>query len=291
MEILLIVLIVVAILWFVVKPRWAPKPPDTSEWTGKASKMSKQATDKASQMSKQATDKARQASKQATAKAGQMYKGWCGGFKFRSDTRELGKQFQQWVTDAALPKRAALASTLPAQTESFAAWLSGLSGKELEQFTERIARYCATVNFDLGWLNDAQVSHEPELKQAVEDAVLMYSLGAWRADSIQQDVRVFLAYRAWRAQPNRHKEFGLQLHQVLIERGLVPVPSELYLAPEKERLLYATAAICKVADENPAAFHLALRQLAGAPESPAPAVETPAPAPAAPAPVVTTTAS
>jgi len=275
MEILLIVLIVVAILWFVVKPRWAPKPPDTSEWTGKASQMSKQATDKASQMSKQATDKARQASKQATAKAGQMYKGWRGGFKFRSDTRELGKQFQQWVTDAALPKRTAFAGTLPAQTESFAAWLSGLSSKELEQFTERIARYCATVNFDLGWLNDAQVSHEPELKQAVEDAVLLHSLGAWRASNVQRQAQVVLTYQAWLANPKRHQKFGQELHGVLIERGLVTVPSELYLAPEKERQAQAATAIRHVAAENPAAFRLALRQLVGAPEpDPAPAAPT-----------------
>ncbi|MBI4788807.1 MAG: hypothetical protein HY782_17380 [Chloroflexi bacterium] len=245
MFILLTVLILFAIFWFVVKPRWMPGAPDAAAWMDKASR----------------------ASKQATAKAGQMYKGMRGRFKFRSDTRELAKQFKQWVADAALPKRAALSNSLPAQTESFAAWLGGLADEELEQFTAKVAQYCATVNFDLAWLNDPQVNREPELKQAVEDAVLMYSLGAWRADSVQQDVRVFMAYRAWRADPQRHKEFGQQLHQVLIERGLATVPSELYLAPEKERLANATSAICEVADENPAAFHLALRQLASAPES------------------------
>ena len=255
-------LILLALLWFfVIKPRRAGKSSDAAEWADKASK----------------------ASKQASAKAGQMYKGMRGRFKFRSDTRELAKQFKQWVTDAALPKRVALSSSLPAQTEGFAAWLSGLSEQELGQFTERIAQYCASVNFDIAWLNDAQVSREPELKQAVEDAVLMHSLGAWRADSVQQDVKIFLEYRAWRADPKRHKQFGQQLHQVLIERGLVTVPSELYLAPEKERQEQATTAICKVADEDAAAFYLALRQLAGAPETvplaaptSASAVETPA---------------
>jgi hypothetical protein len=278
MYILLTILILFAIYWFVVKPHWGTKPPDTSEWRGRAS-----------QMSKQATDKARQASRQATAKAGQMYKGVRGGVKFRSDTRELATQFKRWVLESTLAQR----SSLPAATENFAAWLSRLSDKELEQFTEGVARYCASVNFDLGWLNDAQVSREPELKQAVEDAVLLHSLGAWRANSVQQDVRIFMAYRDWRASPNRRKEFGQQLHQVLIERGLVTVPAELYLAPEKERLTHATAAICKAADENPAAFHLALRQLAGAPApvpAPAPAVETPTSTPAAPASAVTTAA-
>jgi hypothetical protein len=212
------------------------------------------------------------ASKKKPAKVSQVYQGWGGGFRFRSDTRELAKQIKQWVADAASPKRVALSATLPAQTENFAGWLNGLTDKELEQFAAKVARYCAAVNFEIGWLNNAQVSREPELKQAVEDAVLMSALGAWRADSVQQDVTVFLTYHAWRAKPNQHKEFGQELHQVLTERGLVTIPAELYLAPEKERLTQARTAICQVADKNPAAFNLVLRQLAGAPASPAPVV-------------------
>jgi predicted nucleic acid-binding Zn-ribbon protein len=242
--ILLTALIILAILWFFVKPRWARNAPDTSAQKTMS----------------------RRAFKPATAKPGQMYKGLRGPFKFRSDTRELAKQFQQWGADAALPKRIQLYDTLPTSGETFALWLRGLAGKELEQFTERVARYCGAVNLDIGWLNDAQVRRSPELKQAVEDAVLMYSLGAWRADSVQQDARIFLAYRDWRDNPNRHKQFGQELHGVLVQRGLVTVPRELYLAPEKERLAQATTAICEVADGNPAAFHTALRQLAGIPE-------------------------
>ncbi len=210
--------------------------------------------------------------KKKSAKLGQPYQGWGGGFRFRNGTRELAKQLKQWIADAASPKRVALSTTLPAQTENFAGWLNGLTDKELEQFAATVARYCAAVNFDLGWLNNAQVSREPELKQAVEDAVLMSALGAWRADSVHQDVTVFLTYHAWRAKPNQHKEFGQALHQVMIERGLVTVPSELYLAPEKERLAQAATAICQVADKNPAVFNLVLRQLAGAPAEPAPVV-------------------
>ena len=285
MYILLVALLIVAILWFVLKPGWAPKPPDTSEWTGKASQMSKQATGKASEMSKQVTGRASQMSKQATgkasqmskdatarasqvskdttAKAGQMYQGLRGWFKLRGDTRDLAKQFKQWVSESALAQRVELYNTLPASAEGFAIWLSGLSDKELERFTQKVAHFCATLNFDIAWLSDAQVSREPELKQAVEDSVLLYSLAAWRANNVQQDVTSFLAYQAWAANPNRHKTFGQELHAVLIQRGLVTVPPELYLAPEQERLEQATTAIRKVADEHPAAFRAALHQVAG----------------------------
>ena len=81
--ILLTALIILAILWFFVKPRWARNAPDTSAQKTMS----------------------RRAFKPATAKPGQMYKGLRGPFKFRSDTRELAKQFQQWGADAALPKR------------------------------------------------------------------------------------------------------------------------------------------------------------------------------------------
>ena len=263
MYLLLLALLIVVVLWFVMKPGWAPKPPDTSQWTGKASQMSKDATGKASEMSKQETGKASQVSKDATAKAGQMYQGVRGWFKIRSDTRDLAKQFKQWVSDAAPAKRSELYSTLPASAEGFAIWLSGLSEKDLESFTRRVAQFCASLNFDLAWLTDAQVSREPELKQAVEDTVLLYSLAAWRANNVQQDVTSFLAYQAWSANPNRHKAFGQELYQVLIQRGLVTVSPELYLAPEQERQEQATAAIRKVADEHPAAFRAALHQVAG----------------------------
>lgn len=265
MFLLLAALVVVALLWFVVKPAWAPKPPDTTEWTEKASKASKQATARASE-----------ASKQAGAKAGQMYQGLRGRFKFRSDTRELAKQFKQWVSEAALAKRVDLYNTLPASADGFTIWLGGLSDKDLELFTQKVTRFCATLNFDIAWLNDPQVRREPELLQAVEDAVLLYSLAAWRANNVQQDVKSFLAYRAWLAKPNQHKAFGQKLHQVLVESGWVTVPSELYLASEKERLAQAIAAIRKVADENPPALHVALRQVSANGES----LPAPAPAPA-----------
>jgi hypothetical protein len=273
MYILLAALVVVGVLWFVLKPAWAPKPPDTSKWTGKASQASRQATAKAGEISKD-----------ATAKAGQVYQGLRGRLKFRSDTRELAKQFKQWVSEAAPAKRVELYNTLPASAEGFAIWLGSLSDKDLERFTQGVARFCATLNFDIAWLTDPQVSREPELKKAVEDAVLLYSLTTWRANNVQQDVKGFFAYQAWLGNPKRHSAFGQQLLGALIQRGAVTVTPELYLAPEKERVTHATTAIRKVADEDHAAFLAALRQVVGGGETApaAPVAEVPpAPEPAA----------
>lgn len=282
MYILLAALLVVLVLWLVLKPGWAPQPPDTSAWTGKARQASEQATTKARQASEQASIRARQASEQATAKAGQMYQGLRGRFKFRADTHELAKQFKVWVADAT-PQRDELYNTLPASADGFAIWLSGLADKDLERFTQRVARFCASLNFDLAWLNDPQVGHKPELKKAVEDAVLLYSLAAWRANNVQQDVTAFLAYQAWLGNPKRHKTFGQELHQALVQQGLVTVPAELYLAPERERLAQAMTAIRHIADENPTAFNAVLRQVVGVEPVATPASPAPVPAIAEPA--------
>ena len=263
---ILLAVLIVAVLWFVLKPKWAPKPPDTAAWSGKASQASKQVSVKASA-----------ASKQASAKAGQMYQGLRGRLRFRSHTHDLAQQFKQWVAEAAPGSRAELYNTLPASADGFAAWLNGLSQKELEQFTKKVARFCESLNFNLAWLTDAQVGREPELKRAVEDTILLYSLTTWRADSVQQDVKGFLAYQAWQARPNRHKAFGQQLLGHLIHNGVVTVSPDQYLASEKERKAHATAAIRKVADENRDALRVALRQVvAGAPAAPAPAPPAPA---------------
>ncbi|MDE3091922.1 MAG: hypothetical protein KGJ80_21325, partial [Chloroflexota bacterium] len=244
-----------------------------------------QAATKAGEVSKQVTTQATQVSKQATSQAGQMYQGLRGQFKLRRDTRDLSKQFKQWVAEAALPKRAELYGSLPTSAEGFGIWLSGLSDKELEQFTQRVAQFCASLNFDLAWLTEAQVSREPELRQAVEDTVLLYSLAAWRANNVQQEVTTFLAYQEWLANPNQHKTFGQELHQALIQRGLVTVPPDLYLASEQERVEQAAIAIRKVADEHPAAFRAALHRVtkgsngepaAAAPETLTPPAEMPA---------------
>lgn len=274
---LLLTLIVLVILWFVLRPAWAPKPPDTSALT-----------DRASNVSKQATTRVQEVSGQATNRAGQMVQGVRGQLRLGGGTGDLTKQFVQWVSEAALPKRVELYNTLPASAEGFAIWLSGLSAKEQEEFTKKVAQFCKTLKFDLAWLMDPQVSRDPDLKKAVEDTVLLYSLAAWRANNVQQEVTSFLAYRDWLADPNRNKAFGQKLHQALIKQGLVAVPPELYLASEKERMDQAVKAIHKVADENPSGFHLALLQVNGVTESTAapaaaPATEASLSAPATPA--------
>ena len=228
-------ILVVVLLAFVVWPWWQSRSSSAS-----------------------AQDKPKSASKKKSAKPKPLYNGIRGNFKFRNDTRELVKRFKQWSAEPNAVQNTQLVATLPASVTDFAVWLGGLSIADLDQFAQRVARQCATVNFDPGWLYDSQVGNDPHFRQAVEDAVMAYSLGTWYANGAQQDLRVFLEYRAWLGNPSRHQDFGQVLTQVMIEQGLIAMPADLYLASEKERNDYAVSAVSKVLTEKPAEFYAAL---------------------------------
>jgi hypothetical protein len=209
-----------------------------------------------------AQDKQKSASKKKSAKPKPLYSGIRASFKFRNDTRELVKRFKQWSAEPDAAQHTQLVADMPASITDFAVWLGGLSIADLDQFAQRIARQCATVNFDPGWLYDSQVSNDPHFRQAVEDSVIAYSFGTWYANGAQQDLRVFLEYRAWLGNPSRHQEFGQVLTQVMIEQGLIAMPADLYLASEKERNDYAVSAVSQVMAENPGEFYAALHRIA-----------------------------
>jgi hypothetical protein len=128
-------------------------------------------------------------------KAGETYQGLRGRFKFRKDTRELARQFRQWVAETPASRRAELFSNLPTSADGFSQWLNALPEDKLEEFTQQVARFCATLKFDIAWLNDPQVSREPELKKAVEDAVLLYSIASWRASTVQVEAGLIRSRR------------------------------------------------------------------------------------------------
>jgi len=255
---ILIALGAVIVLWFVVKPSWAPKPPERSEIGEKAGELTKNATEKASSLSKSVTNRAGKISKAAGDRAGELYGGLRGRWKLVTDKRNLAKQYKQWVGDSAFASRTKLYAGMPQKAEEFSGWLAKLEPKEIEAFSNKVALFCAGLNFDLAWLTSTQLDQDPELKQTVEDSILLYSLAYWRATQVQRDVKSFLAFQAWSAAPKQHKKFTYQLYNVLLEKGMATVSPTLYLASEKERFDEAVKAIRKAAEEDRGAFLKAL---------------------------------
>ena len=233
---ILLVIVLAIGAWFLFKPAWAPKPDKVQAEVEKNFRL-------------------------AADKAGKMYKGVSGKLKLRRDKSELAKHFKDWVANASLNKQARLYDGLPDAAEGFAAWLATLSPQETEAFCDEVARFTASLGFDLAWLVDDKLNGQPELKQAIEDAVALYSIAAWRANTVQSRVRAFLAFQQWLAYPNRHRALGQKLYGELVRQGLVMTSPDLYLAPEKERTAAAIRAIKELAEAKPAAFNAVLAEI------------------------------
>ncbi|MCB0162754.1 MAG: hypothetical protein KDI79_00920 [Anaerolineae bacterium] len=229
MLIIVVLLIVFGVIWY-LEPKWA---------------------------SQESRDKASTAITTNTKDAYSKSKGWLGQFRlpFRKDKDEVAAQFKQWLGQSDVAKRSQLYKQLPADAAEFAAWVDGLSDEELNKFVANLAAVCQAQDFELAWLVDPKTPDN--LKRAVEDAVILHGLAAWKA----RDIKPLLAFKAWQAAPNKpeNRAFAQKLYNKLAEAGLVTTPSDLVLATEQERQQHVAEAIDKAAAEKEATF-LALVQ-------------------------------
>ncbi|MCW5849358.1 MAG: hypothetical protein KIT87_04720 [Anaerolineae bacterium] len=234
-------LLLILVLWVLVSPSWAPAPTRLRNVGARAEG----------------------ASKSAATRGQQVYEGIRGRLKFRNDKKDLAQRFRQWATEAGAA-RGRLATGIPGWADGFAAWLNGLSDKEAVEFSQDVARFCANQNFNIAWLNDPQINADPLLKQAVEEAVLLYGVAAWRADQVQGDVQGLLKLKAFLAKPNTrdNKAFGQALFNALASSNLVGIPAALMTAAEKERLDYMKRTIEQVSQRYPDDFSQVLRRVA-----------------------------
>lgn len=248
--ILLVVVLAVG-AWLYFKPAWAPKPDKVQADAEKNLRL-------------------------AADQAGKMYQGVSGKLKLRRDKVELAKKFKEWVSGASLDQTQLYAG-LPTAAEGFAAWLAALSPQETEAFCDKVARFTASLGFDLAWLVDDKLDDQPELKQAIEQAVALYSIAAWRANTVQRQMRAFLAFQQWLAKPSQNRALGQKLYSQLIKQGLVLTSPDLYLATEKERQAEAVRAIKQVAADKPAAFNAVLYDIVNPKPPSAPSLPNPEP--------------
>ncbi|MCB0170986.1 MAG: hypothetical protein KDJ97_10585 [Anaerolineae bacterium] len=229
MLIIAILLIVFGVIWY-LEPKWA---------------------------SQESRDKATTAVTTNTKDAYSKSKGWLGQFRlpFTKEKDPVATQFKQWLSQSDLSKRSQLYKKLPADAAEFATWVDGLSDEDLNKFVNDLSSVCRAQNFELAWLVDPKTPDN--LKQAVEDAVILHGLAAWKA----RDIQPLLAFKAWQAAPNKpeNRAFAQKLYNKLAEAGLVTTPSDLVLATEQERQEHVAEAIDKAAAEKEATF-LALVQ-------------------------------
>jgi hypothetical protein len=161
------------------------------------------------------------------------------------------EKFKEWLNGQTLGQEGELYEKLPAHAQGMMAWLATLSDKEMQSFTDQVARFAESLGLKLEWLLNNQLDAYPSLKQAIEEAVALYSISAWRAHNVREDVKAFRAYQDWLAHPSREQALQQKLYSELVRQGLVTTTPELYLASGKDRDAEAVRAIKQVAETRP----------------------------------------
>ncbi len=194
-----------------------------------------------------------------------LYKGWRTRLGRGGAKKDMVQRFKEWLVGARLTGREELYTNLPAQAQSFLTWLTeGVSASESKTFTQQVAAFCGTMHFNLEWLTDPDLAKDPQLAQALGDAVTLYSLASWKANQAQADIKVFAAWKAWQQDPlgKEQRDLTQKLFARLVEQNLSSPPSpQLFLAGEKDRLAYAVQAIRQVGDSNMPAIKAILKEL------------------------------
>jgi|GEM_PF-2898383 len=177
-----------------------------------------------------------------------MFGSWGGGPK-----SILPQQLKEWVVASSLANNEKFALNFPQMGHDFTAWLNKLPPEELASFTQKVADFCISLNFELNWLVDPKVKVDEQLKLALKETVILYSLAHWRVAQAQDNIKAFAIFHNWQKNPTtkEHKILSQLLFGELVAQKVIPQPPPtLFLAPEDERENYIIKAINQTAEEN-----------------------------------------
>jgi hypothetical protein len=205
-------------------------------------------------------DRSREPEEKVATRASQTAAGAYKNLKipFIGKKKDKGLQVSEWLTEK---------DRTPAPSAKFKHWLSALSVDEMKSFEKALADFCTSRAFDLGWLMRDDINQDDEMQAALEAAVFNFSQAYWKAAAAQDSIEAFSVYQSWKANPKKgpNKQFGQQLFNLLLQKGLATAPPELFLAEEKERDAYVNKAIMEVASVSPAAFNTAVKEVVATP--------------------------
>lgn len=176
------------------------------------------------------------------------------------DYRKMAQMFKEWLPTLAK----ADGPVKKAEANAALGWLTDLPEDETESFVRGLYSCCSSFNFDLEWLIDPKTNEivDEQLKQIMGEIVLLYCLAGWKADQMQDGIKVFVNLQKWLAKPfaKQYEEFNKQLFTKLVVEGLATAPPlELFLAPEEEREAYSMQAIKDLIGEENQRFYEILK--------------------------------
>ena len=164
----------------------------------------------------------------------------------------VATQFRLWL--------AAALGTEPALHH----WLMSLSDEQLNALAMHIERFTREMGFELSWLLNQEVTQQPALARALTTVVLDYCRACHHAVTLQEELEVYKALRAYQENPNsvQNREFGQALFGRLLEQGLISIKVADHLAlPEPQRRQQIVDLISQVAAEKQATLQRIVKEM------------------------------
>lgn len=206
-----------------------------------------------------ATDRTRDWAGTATDKT----RDWAGSARewLRLGRPKSTDRFVTWVAD------------LSGMGEAFKTWVEGLAPHQVEEFAQGAASFASGLGVELAWLLDGKMDEDADLKQEIEDAMVLYCQGYWKAALVQEDTETFAAFLAWQDDPKKHRDLSQRLFARLVEDGTIATSPDLYLASEKERWDHIVQSLRDFAGRDRSAFLALFKQVRATPTTAEPAPE------------------
>lgn len=143
-------------------------------------------------------------------------------------------------------------------------WLMSLSDEQLNALAMHIERFTREMGFELNWLLNQEVTQQPTLARALTTVVLDYCRACHHAVTLQEELEVYKALRAYQENPNsvQNREFGQALFGRLLEQGVISIKVADHLAlPEPQRRQQITEMISQVAAEKQATLQRIVQEM------------------------------
>lgn len=209
----LLIIAIAFLFWMIAKPEWMPSPPKNE--------LSKKLDERVAWVKENSAGWAAKASVLTKKKKGQ------------------GALLKQWIQNEDLPQIAGLSPAQIALLEELKGWIMAKSDPEADLFTSELMTFCEKNHVDLFWLLEDKGT--ADMYTTLTGLVLYYGI----AEKEREWAIPSSTLRAWEDAPNAksNRNFGNKLYVKLVNKGMIKVPAEILLAPDKERLAHQVSAI------------------------------------------------
>lgn len=174
-------------------------------------------------------------------------RGWYKQIKpFWKKETNLGNLLKAWASNEDLVVTAGFSKTQVGELALFLEWIISIPDEEANQVAEELSTFCCKQGINIRWL--LEDNGRGDMQGVLSTLVLFYGL-AVRERYLS---RPAAALRAWEDAPlsKVNRDFGNLLYIRLVDADMIKIPSQLLLAPERDRLAHQVSAIKAMVEKD-----------------------------------------